>query len=98
MVRQPSERARLEVLLEEMRSGFRTALEGHSLLVARLGRIEQRIDGFERRMDQQFEAVGRRFSAIDQRFEQMDQRFGRLELAMGQLDHRLIVHEQLHQN
>ena len=84
MARQPSERARFEVLLEELRGGFRTVAEGHSLLVARMDRFEQRMNGVGQRMDQQFAAV--------------IQRIGFVEAALLELGQRFTVHEQLHQN
>lgn len=91
MTRQPSERARFEVLLEEVRDHVRTLAEGHSLLDAKMDRLGQRFDRLEQR-------VGTLETVVAAGFRDVRQRLLPMETAISQLDHRLIVHEQLHHN
>ena len=86
-----SEQSRFEVLLEEVRGQYQLLAEGLSLLNARMDRFEQRMDHLEQR-------VGALELSVTAGFFDVRQHLLPMEAAISQLDHRLIVHEQQHQN
>ncbi len=60
----PSEKERFEVLMEEMRSQFRIVIEGLTALTQRVERLEQRMESLEQRMERLQLDVRRLESAI----------------------------------
>jgi len=50
----PPPKERFEILLEEIRDDVKTALEGHSVLLGKVDRLDRRMDEHERKQDAQF--------------------------------------------
>ena len=102
MAQGPSEQARFEILLEEVRADQRILAEGHSLLDAKIDRLIQQMNEQFAMANQQLVAVTQRMtqrlSGVETAVLELSHRTGSLETAVQGFDHRLIVHEQLHQN
>ena len=86
MTRQPSERARFEVLLEEVRSQFQVLAEGHSGLRQTNESIDKKIDRTREALELR---IGFVESAVLTGFRDVRQR-------LVQIEQRIDVHEQTH--
>lgn len=95
MTRQPSERNRTAVLLEEIRGQYQVLAEGLSLLNAKVDRLEQQMEARFAVMETALLTLSAEMREGRTRFEQQ---FQRMDVRLETIDHRLIVHEQLHHN
>ena len=89
------ERARFEILLEEVRSALQTVAEGHGSLVQRMDRLEQRMDRLEQRLDR----VEQRLDLLERRVDALENAvltgFREVRRDIQQLAQRLDLHEQV---
>lgn len=78
------DRARMEVMLEELQAGVKVIAEGHLALVARLDRVDARLE----RIDARFEQVDARFVQLDTKLAQLETR---IDLKLSRLEDKLDV-------
>ena len=108
MKKQPSgERARFEILLEEVRSQLKQVAEGHTLLDHKIdqevGRLQQGITLLEKALLTGFEDVHREFADVHREFGDVHREFADvhhdiqgLREQVIQIGQRMETHEKAH--
>ena len=108
MVREPGEKERFEVLLEEVRHDFQILADGHIALDERIDRVANESLARDTSMDQKLEHVvqvlSQRLSALDEKTtrlfgglsERMDAGFAELQTALQSLGNQLNEHVRTH--
>lgn len=99
-----SERARFEILVEELKSEFRHVTEKVVALDGKIDReigalrasLEQRITLLETAVTELSRDMRKQFGEVHQRFGKMDEQFDGVRRDLKQLEQRLEVHERAH--
>lgn len=90
MERQPSEKERFEVLLEEVRHELRVVAEGHGTLDQKIDRMAQELSMGQAGLDQKIDLMAQALS------KKMDVGFAEAKAAIQTLAKQFQEHERVH--
>lgn len=82
------EQDKMRILLEDIKSKVELIAEGHSILNAKIDRLENKVDGLEGR----FDGLERRFDGLENRFDRLEKKVDQSQVMIYALNDKLDEH------